>query len=61
MIEGESRNSERLNNFGISSISESSCQMLADVKKKIRIRIALAKEAPSKRNELLAKRFKQKS
>ena len=60
MIEGEIRDSKRLNNFGISSISESSWQMMADVKKKIRIRIALAKKASIKRNELLAKLFNRR-
>ena len=33
---------------------------MRDVKKKIRIRIELAKEASSKRNELLTKRFSRR-
>ena len=32
-------------------ISEASCQVIAHVKKKIKIKIALAKEASSKRND----------
>ena len=47
MIEGK-----RLNKFGISSISEARCQIMADVKRKFETRIALAKEALSKRKEL---------
>ena len=39
-------------------ISEASCQVMAHVKKKIKI--ALAKEASSKRNELLTKRFNRR-
>ena len=38
-------------------ISEASCQVMAHVRKKSKIKIALAKEASSKRNELLTKRF----
>ena len=41
-------------------ISEASCQVMAHVKKKIKIKIALAKEASSKRNELLTKRFSRR-
>jgi len=41
-------------------ISVASCQVMAHVKKKIKIKIALAKEASSKRNELLTKRFSRR-
>ena len=41
-------------------ISEASFQVMAHVKKKIKIKIALSKEASSKRNELLTKRFSRR-
>jgi len=41
-------------------ISEASCQVMVHVKKKIKIKIALAKEASSKRNKLLTKRFSRR-
>jgi len=41
-------------------ISEANCQVMAHVKKKIKIKITLAKEASSKRNELLTKRFSRR-